>query len=87
MKPHVWRYDATTPSRQRPWLVQYPQRVGREEPWDFPTWDDAIQFVLQGKSNCPECDAKGTVTQVVGTLPVCRVCDWTGWDPVEGPPA
>ncbi len=28
---------------------------------------------------CPECGSTD-VSAVPGTLPVCRSCDWTGWD-------
>ncbi len=29
--------------------------------------------------SCPECGSSD-VTSTPGTLPVCRSCDWTGWD-------
>lgn len=34
-------------------------------------------------TTCPECGSSD-VTSTPGTLPVCRSCDWTGWDVVPG---
>ncbi len=33
---------------------------------------------------CPECESTD-VTNTPGTLPVCQMCDWTGWDRVPTP--
>lgn len=49
MRPHVWRYDATTPRQERPWIVSFHSHGGDgpddrivADPEDFETWADAM---------------------------------------------
>lgn len=41
-KVFIWRYDAETPTEQFPWIVSC---NGLEEPSQFRTYDEAVEYV------------------------------------------
>lgn len=45
-KPHVWRYDATMPAEERPWIVS----VEGQDAECFQTWEDAVEFAFTGEA-------------------------------------
>lgn len=48
-KPHVWRYDASTPADERPWIVSYHDGKGDllQDPDEFATWYEAVAAALE----------------------------------------
>lgn len=64
MKLHIWRYDATTPAIESPWIVSHHDGHGGlfAEAVEFHTWQEAVDYATDIRAVSEWAGAAITVT-------------------------